>query len=60
MPKTAYDSLVMLIWKGWQFGQRVTPRVGTIFSTLEAALRDDFLPALLGGSREKVTEFLRK
>ena len=48
-PQKACASLMMLIQKEWQFFKSVTPGVGTLFETLEAELRDDFLLDLLGG-----------
>ena len=37
----------------------VNPSVGTLFVPLEVALRNDFLPALLGVMREEVYDSLR-
>ena len=50
----------ILLQQEWQFAQNKTPGVGNLFVTLETALRDDFLPDLLGVRRKEATYFLRK
>ena len=50
----------MLLQKEWQFFQHVSPSAGNLFAALEAALRENFLPPLLGGRIEELTELLCK
>ena len=60
LPQTAYARLTMSIQKEWQFAQRTTTSVGTLFAPLEAALTENFIASLLGGWREDVIDYLRK
>ena len=56
----AYVGLTMYLRHEFQFVQRVTPGVGTLFAPLEEAMRDDLLQDLLGDRREEVTDSLLK
>ena len=51
VPQIACANLMMYIQKEWHFLQCVTPVVGDLFAPLEAELRDDFLPSLVGVRR---------
>ena len=59
-PHMVYSGLMVLIQIEWKFVQRVIPVFGTFFVPLEAALRNEFLPFLLGFSREEFTDSLHK
>ena len=50
-PQAGYASLMMSFQKEWKFFHCVTYGVGHIFAPLEAELRDDFIPFLLGSRR---------
>ena len=47
-PQTAYSALVLVLQNEWQYVQRTCPSIGFTFAPVEAALRNHFLPALLG------------
>ena len=57
-PQTAYAGLAKSLQSEWQFLQRVTPDVGEAFAPVEEAIRESFLPALLG-EEGAVSEDLR-
>ena len=57
-PQTASANLMMLIQQEWKFALGVNPIVGPLLAPLETAMWDNFLPDLLGGSREEVTNSL--
>ena len=50
-PQTAYVGLTKSLQAEWQYIQRVTPDIGPHFERIEAAIRDTFLPALLGDGK---------
>ena len=47
----AYAGLKIPLQQEWHFFQRITPGVGTLFAPLEAALRDESFPDMLGERR---------
>jgi hypothetical protein len=47
-PQTAYAGMGKSLQMEWQYLQRVTPTDAETFQPIEAAIRDSFLPALLG------------
>ena len=51
-PQTAYAGLVKSLQSEWQYLQRVVPDLGEEFKPIEQALREAFLPALLGDGLE--------
>ena len=56
LPHMDYAVLTILLQQECQFVQSVTPGVGLLFSPLEVELGDDFLPGLLGGRIEEITD----
>ena len=48
-PQTAYAGLVKSLQTEWTYLQQVVPDVATAFQPIENAIRDEFLPALMGG-----------
>ena len=58
--QTDYTVMNMSLNKEWHFVQCATPGVGPLFKPPETVLRDDFLPDLLGGRRDEVTDSLYK
>ena len=58
--QTAYSRLTMSLQQEWKFVHNLTPSVRPLFETLEVHLRDTFLPELMGGRREEVTDSLHK
>jgi len=53
-PQTAYTGLAKSLQSEWMYLQRVTAGVEDAFAPIEKALVEDFLPALLGATREEV------
>jgi len=49
-PQTAFAGLARSLQSEWQYVQRISPGTGPAFAPVESALRDLFLPALLGAS----------
>ncbi len=47
-PQTAYAGFTFCLQNEWQYVQRVVADTASFFSSLEAAIRTSFLPALLG------------
>lgn len=47
-PQTAYAGLVLCLQNEWQYVQRTCPSIGFTFAPIETALREEFIPALLG------------
>ncbi|KAL3795565.1 hypothetical protein ACHAWO_009861 [Cyclotella atomus] len=47
-PQTAYAGLVLCLQNEWQYVQRTCPSIGFTFAPIEVALREEFIPALLG------------
>ena len=47
--QTAYYDLAMLLQSEWQFFKCVTPSVAPLFAPRKEALKDNFIPDLLGG-----------
>ena len=47
-PQTAYAGLCKSLQSEWLYLQRVLPNCGEAFAPLESAIREQFLPALLG------------
>ena len=58
--QTAYARMKISLQQEWNFVQRVTPGIGTIFASLDASLRYDFFPDMLGERIEEITDFLHK
>ena len=56
-PQSAYAGLAMSLQSEWQYLQRVTPGVSAHFAPIERAIREEFLPALLG--EEEISDALR-
>jgi hypothetical protein len=57
-PQTAYAGFSKSLQMEWQYLQRVVPESTQYFAPLEKAIREDFLPALLG-EKGPVSEELR-
>ena len=57
-PQAAYAGLVNCLQAEWQYLCRVEPGVGTHLAPVEAALRNKFIPALLG-TTDPTTDELR-
>ena len=55
VPNMAYARQKMFLCQDWQFVQRVTTNVGTIFAPLGATLRYNLLLYLLAVRREEAT-----
>ena len=55
-PQSAYAGLTKSFQMEWQYAQRVLPGIGHLFASVEKALAEDFLPALLGASVEEVAK----
>ena len=51
-PQAAYAGLTKSLQCEWQFTQRVTPDSARLFEPVENALRNHFVPALLGDGNE--------
>jgi hypothetical protein len=47
-PQTAYACFVTCLQAEWQYVARTTPDLGALFEDVERAIRNSFLPALLG------------
>ena len=59
-PQTAYAGLASSLQGEWQYLCRTTPGVASALAPVEAAIREDFLPALFGGNRSiEITNDLR-
>jgi hypothetical protein len=47
-PQTAYAGLTMSLQAEWQYVARTVPEIGVLFEPVERAIREAFLPILLG------------
>ena len=59
-PQSAYTGLVWSLQAEWQYFCRVCPRAREFLGPVEAALREKFLPALLGRPGEAITDDARR
>ena len=58
-PQAALHGLTRSLQQEWQYLQRVLPGVDDEYGPVEAAIADDFLPALFGMPKEEVAPFRR-
>ena len=59
-PQTAYAGLTMVLQNKWQYVQRVVRDAGSHFAPVEMAIRDAFLPALLGVPKDAISGQFRE
>ena len=59
-PQTAYAGLNFVLQNQWQYAQRVVMDTGAFFDPVERALREEFIPALLGMPKEDITGRFRE
>eukprot|EP00956_Cyclotella_meneghiniana_P030419 scaffold76449_cov22-Cyclotella_meneghiniana.AAC.1 len=57
-PQTAYAGLTMSLQHEWQYVARTVPGIGHLFAPIERAIRQHFLPILLG--EEAITGEMRE
>jgi hypothetical protein len=54
-PQTAYAGLNFVLQNQWQYVKRVVLDTGAFFEPVEQALRQEFIPALMGLPKEEIT-----
>ena len=47
-PQTAFAGVAMSLQHEWQYVARTVPGIGHLFAPVERAIRNNFLPTLLG------------
>ena len=60
LPQTAYSGLNFVLQNQWQYVQRVILDTGAFFEPVERALRQEFIPALMGLPKDEISGCFRE